>query len=137
MDKKAEKLFLKALKAKDDNPIDRHFVYNHLIDLYYKLRDERQDALDKCIHYCKEDMERLPEFLDTWRKVYGDVPECPSLERLAIIYEKDEKYQEAINICNLAIKLGLEEKWEWYNKEYGKNKGYKARISRIEKKQNK
>ena len=59
----AEKLLLKALEAEDDNPIDRHFVYNDLIELYYKLRNEREDALEKCINFCKEDIERLTEFL--------------------------------------------------------------------------
>ena len=69
---KAEKMLLKALKAKDDNAIDRHFTYNILIKLYYKLRDQRKDAMEKCINYCKEDIKRLPEFLETERKVYRD-----------------------------------------------------------------
>jgi len=124
---KAEKLFLKALKAKDDNPIDRHFVYNHLIELYYKLRDERKDALEKCIYYCKEDIKQLPEFLDTWKNEYGDIVRCPSVQQLAIIYEKNEKFQEAIDLCNYAINLGLDD---------GTKGGFQGRIKRLENKMN-
>jgi tetratricopeptide (TPR) repeat protein len=139
---KAEKLLLKALEADDDNAIDRHFVYNDLIELYYKIRDEREDALEKCIYYCRTDIERLPEFLGSYKKRYGgpdvpegfDVPDCPSLERLAIIHEKNGEYQEAIDLCKYAIELGLEARWDSYNARYGTNKGYKARIQKVDKK---
>ena len=32
-----EIILLEALETKDDNVIDRHFIYNSLIDLYYKI----------------------------------------------------------------------------------------------------
>lgn len=124
---KAEKFFLKALKAKDDNPIDRHFVYNHLIELYYKLREERKDALEKCIYYCKEDINKLPEFLETWKNEYGDIVRCPSVQQLAIIYEKNEEFQKAIDLCNYAINLGLDD---------GTKSGFQGRIKRLENKMN-
>ena len=140
----AEKLLLKALEADDDNSIDRHFVYNGLIELYYKLRNEREDAIEKCVYFCKADIERLPEFLRNYKNRYEKppdfpyefwgLPECPSIERLAIIHEKNGEYQEAINLCKYAIELGLEAKWDSYNFRYGTNKGYKARIQKLEKK---
>jgi len=139
---KAEKLLLKALEADDDNPIDRHFVYNNLIKLYYKQRNERTDALERCIHFCKEDIERLPKFLHNYKMKYpasSDLPEemsypqCPSIERLAIIYEKNKEYQKAIDLCKYAIELGLEVTWDSYNARYGTNKGFKARIQKLEK----
>jgi hypothetical protein len=48
--REAEEILLNALQEKDWHPIYRHFIYNALIDLYYRLRDERKDALDKCIY---------------------------------------------------------------------------------------
>jgi tetratricopeptide (TPR) repeat protein len=138
----AEKFLLKALEADDDNPIDRHFVYNHLIELYYKIRNEREDALEKCVYFCKVDIESLPEFLHDWRILYPPIPDlpeetslpqCRSIERLAISYEKNGKYQEAIDLCKYAIELGLESKWDSYNARYAKNKGYKARMQKLEK----
>jgi len=149
---KAEKLLLKALNAKDDNVIDRHFAYNTLIKLYYKLRNERKDALEKCIKYCEEDIKRLPEFLETeektnrsqwdyskerWGHLLGGEregeyeyhpPQCPSVIQLAIIYEKNGELQKAIDICNFALKLGLKD---------GTKKGFQGRKAKLEKKLNK
>lgn len=142
----AEKLLLKALEADDDNPIDRHFIYNNLIKLYYKQRNERTDAIEKCIYFCKEDIERLPEFFHHWNIQYppapdlpkeASLPQCPSIDRLVIIYEKDKEYQKAIDLCKYAIELGLEVTWDLYNARCGTNKGYKARIQRLEKAQKK
>jgi tetratricopeptide (TPR) repeat protein len=139
----AEKILLNALEAEDDNPIDRHFVNNHLIELYYKMRNDREDALGKCIFICKKDIECLPEFLKTWKIKFPPTPElpeemnlaqCPSIERLAIIHEKKMEYQKAIDLCNYAIELGLDFTWDSYNERYGTNKGFKARIQKIENK---
>jgi len=124
----AEKLLLKALKAKDDNPIDRHFAYNGLIKLYYRLRDEKKDALEKCIYYCKEDIKRLPIFLEAYKKEYGDMPQCPSIIQLAILYGKNEQFQEAIDLCNIAIQLGLDD---------GTKGGFQGRMKKLENKLNK
>jgi len=127
----AETALLIALHAPDDNPIDRHFAYNVLIDLYYKRRDEQEDAVEKCIHYCKEDIARLTEFLKyDKRDNYGGKyypPQCPSIQRLAIIYEKNGQYQEAIDLCNLGIRLGLKEDTKG---------GYQGRIEKLKKKLN-
>ena len=149
---KAEKLLLKALKAKDDIVIDRHFTYNTLIQLYYKLRNKRKDALEKCIVYCKEDIKRLPEFLETEEKTnrsqwdyskerWGHLhngeregeykytpPQCPSVIQLAIIYEKNGEFQKAIDICNFALKLELRD---------GTKGGFQGRKAKLEKKLNK
>jgi len=140
--REAEKILLKALEAEDVNPIDCHFVYNHLIELYYKQRNERKDALEKCIHFCNEDIKHLPEFLLSYKNQYTPIPDlpeemsypqCPSIERLAIIYEKNKEYQKAIDLCKYAIELGLEVKWDSYNARYGTKKGFKARIQKLEK----
>ena len=128
--KKAEKILLKALKAKDDNPIDRHFAYNLLIKLYLQLQAERADALEKCIHYCQEDIKRLPEFLETWKKEYGDTSQlrCPSIMQLANIHQENKEFQEAINLYNFALELGLDD---------GTKEGFHGKVERLEKKLNK
>jgi len=123
--KKAEKCLLKALKTKDDTLQYRHLTYNALIRLYYKLRDKRKDALEKCIHYCKEDINILPDFLKQEKKEYGAVPTCTSVIQLAIIYEKKHEYQKAIDISNIAIKLGLEDDTK---------SGFLGRVERLKKK---
>ena len=126
--KKAEKFLLKALKTKDDTLQYQHLTYNALIRLYYKLRDKRKDALEKCIYYCKEDIKILPDFLKQEKKEYGAVPTCTSVIQLAIIYEKKCEYQKAIDICNFAIKYELEDKTKG---------GFLKRIEKLKKKINK
>jgi tetratricopeptide (TPR) repeat protein len=124
----AEKLFLKALNEKEQNPIDKHFVYNHLIHLYYKLRDKRKDALNKCIYYCKEDIKSLPEFLELYKKENPNnilLPQCPSVIQLAIIYEKLGELKNAIDICKSALALGLKD---------GTKEGFEAPLKKLEKK---
>ncbi|EGL82061.1 Tetratricopeptide TPR_1 repeat-containing protein [Caldalkalibacillus thermarum TA2.A1] len=151
--KKAERLLLESekensLKTNSRQIIDLHFTYNHLIELYYKQRDKREDALDKCIHYCKLSIELYPEFekaqieedlqliknayhfnpeeMDKCLKEYKYTkPRVPAFERLAIIYEKQGKYKEAIDICDKALEYGLHDKTKG---------GFEARKNRLLKK---
>lgn len=125
--KKAEKLLLQALKAKDDYPFYRHLTYNALIRLYYGLRDEKKDAIENCIFYCKEDIKHLQkkDVLDTFKEEWGGLPMCPSFIRLAIIYEKNGEYEKAIETCNTALKLGVEDDTK---------SGFLGRIERLKKK---
>lgn len=122
----AEMVLLKALLAQDDNPLNRHFVYNRLIDLYYKQREKRSDAIDLCIKYCIEDIKRIEAFKLAYIKEYEDIqnqlisrgqkkiedkfevdlPGIPSFDRLRIIYEKQGKHREAIQVCSKAIEVG-------------------------------
>lgn len=142
----AEKILQKALDSKDVTLSDRHFIYNELITLYYKQRDAKPDAIDKCIRYCKEDISFLEEFLIADRKEHEDrqnslkeindelinkingnyyPPRIPSLARLIIIYENQGKISEAIEICEIGIKYGLKD---------GTKGGFVERRIRLEKK---
>lgn len=120
----AEKVLLKALESDNDNPLDRHFVYNSLIDLYYKQRDDWEGAIEKCIYYCTEDIERIDEFLNEWD---GGPPRIPAFKRLAIIYENQAEYDAAIDICDEAIERGLDD---------GTKGGFAGRRERIYNKMN-
>lgn len=128
----AEKILLKALQVEDDNPTDRHFVYNHLIKLYYRQRDIKNNSIEKCIHYCTEDIRTIVGFLVQWHDKYPELaesnhPRIPSFKRLAIIYEKQGKIKDGIEICEKALKLGLED---------GTKGGFKGRKKRLQKKKN-
>ncbi len=124
----AEMVLLKALDTADNNPKDRHFVYNSLIDLYYKQRDDRDDAIEMCVRYCKEDIESIDLFLDAWMGEYNDEPpRIPSFKRLAIIHEKQGTHEKALEICERAIDRGLDD---------GTKGGFKGRKQRIQNKRN-
>jgi tetratricopeptide (TPR) repeat protein len=135
----AEKAISKALEIQYIDPVTRHFNYNILIDLYYKLRNKKDDALDKCIQYCKEDLKYLDDFLNSYKKeeeslnsdspsdIYQGVsfPRIPSIERLSIIYEKQGNIEDAIKICDIALKYELKDSTKG---------GFQRRMERLEKK---
>lgn len=136
-DKRTKELYGKLDNLTKNALIDRHFYYNNVIDYYYGLRDKEIDAIDKCIHYCKEDIKITPQVLNLMKsdkmfkhyneegKLVFTPPRFPSFQRLAIIYDSQGKYQEAINVCKKAIKHNLKD---------GTKTGFEGRIKRLEKK---
>lgn len=133
----AEIVLLKALESVDGNPIDLHFVYDSLINLYYKQREDRPDALSRCVDFCLRDINSIEQFIDLWNqesKSLGnpddkiETPRIPSFERLAIIYDKQGGFSEAIKICKKAIELNLHDSTKG---------GFPARIALLEKKMDK
>ena len=93
--------------------------------MLYKQREKRADAIDLCIKYCIEDIQRIDAFNVAWKKKFEDIhssltadgykqntdksdvdlPRIPSFDRLRIIYEKQGKFREAIQVCSKAIEV--------------------------------
>jgi len=119
----AETVLLKALERDDGSATSTHFAYNELIDVYYKQRDDRDDAIKKCIEYCKKDIEIAEEFVAE----FGEVPRIPSFKRLAIIYERQDRYEEALVVCDQALDIGTTD---------GTKGGFEGRKKRLRKKMN-
>ena len=117
----AEFVLLEALERDDGSATSTHFTYNELIDIYYKQRDDREDAIEKCTEYCKKDIEIAEEFVAE----FGEVPRIPSFKRLAIIYEKQDRYEEALAVCNQALAIGTVD---------GTKGGFEGRKERFRKK---
>ncbi|WP_121605555.1 tetratricopeptide repeat protein [Virgibacillus sp. Bac332] len=128
--RKKENILLIAESDNQNDFIELHFIYNHLIDLYYKQRNDWDDALPKCIECCWKDIEIFPLFKDSYLKSElhnqdGTIPRIPSFQRLAIIYEKKGDTKKAISICEKAIDYGLTEKTKG---------GFNGRLDRLKKK---
>jgi len=119
----AETVLLEALDRDDGSATSTHFTYNELIDVYYKQRDDRDDAIEKCIEYCKKDIEIAEEFVAE----FGEVPRIPSFKRLAIIYERQSRYEEALAVCDQALDIGTTD---------GTKGGFEGRKERLRKKSN-
>ncbi|MEK5272594.1 hypothetical protein NSR00_17935 [Aeribacillus sp. FSL K6-8394] len=149
-----ESILLKCESMAQNDPIELHFTYSGLIELYYGQREEWENSLEKCIQYCKKDISLFPSFKKEWindeifrlkcllsmyekgseeyKKREKELnnyewrpPRIPSFQRLAIIYEKLGKYEDAINVCNIAISYGLHD---------GTKGGFEGRIERLKKK---
>ena len=120
----AEKVLKKGetFIGEDSDILDEHFFYLGAIDFYYSLRDEKEDALDKAIEYCKKQIDISQEakaaFLkDEWRAL----PNHRGYKQLAIIYGKQKQYEKALEITKQAHAQG------W-------NEDSERRIARLEKK---
>lgn len=113
----AEKL-LETGAAKEKESVKKHLLLTELLDLYYKQRAEKEDAIEKCMHTCKKDMELAV-------KVSQMKKDIPSFKRLAIILENEEKYTEAIHVSEAALTLGLTD---------GTKGGYEGRIAKLKNK---
>ena len=88
--------------------LDKHYFYLSAIDLYYSNRNEQIDALDATIKYCKKQIEISKMVKNALLKEYPNspLPNHTGYKQLAIIYEKQEKYEEAIIILNKALEEG-------------------------------
>lgn len=117
----AEKILAHAATLSKNSTI-KHQILNELIDLYYKQREDRLDAIEKCKIYCQQDIELYPSLKEESEMSYESIE---SFKRLAIIFEREEKYKEAIKVSELAILYGLKD---------GTKGGYEGRIDKLMKK---
>lgn len=75
----------------------------------YNLKITTGEKADAFEAKCKDNINDLYKMLNIGRKCGYDStmpPRVPAYVRLAMIYEKQERYQDAINICAEAIKAG-------------------------------
>lgn len=122
-----------AYEASNGHPLDRHYWYNAAIDYYYNLsKTEGYKALEKCKELCRESIEFTPKALEAFKEEYhGESlldfipPNVPAFKRLAVIYENEGNYSDAIAVCEEAISLGLRD---------GTPGGFEARKQKLEKK---
>lgn len=105
--------------------VSAHFYFQDVAEYYYKLRDERENAIELAIEYCLKDIKIYPNYIKPLSKGCAALPFIKTFYRLMIIYEKQGRYEEAIKYCEMAINYGLEDNTKG---------GYKARLERLKKK---
>lgn len=129
-----------AISSRYQKDIDRHYQLLEYIQNYYKNGDYNQ-----CIKYCLEDIQNYLKFKEAYtaneidlrtNTITGEVdggftekdvimPRIVSFETLVKIYDKQGLYDQAIEVCKLAIE---------YNIDDGTKGGFQGRIERLEKK---
>lgn len=108
------------------NPVDKHFYLMGAADCYYKQRGSREDALALAEKYHMMDVRLFPQYKGPLVKEMGGMlPRIPSFQQLAIMYEKAGRYQDAIDICKLAMNYGLTDTTK---------SGYAGRLEKLQKK---
>ena len=107
-------------------PVDKHFYLMGAADCYYKQRTSREDSLALAEKYHMMDVKLFPQYKGPLVKDMGGIlPRIPSFQQLAIMYEKAGRYQDAIDICKLAMKYGLTDTTK---------SGFAGRLEKLQKK---
>lgn len=111
----AYKLIEKAeeLSKTEGSILDVHFLYGHKLSIYYKDRDS-PGGLEKAIESCKQQIAISKKAAKEFLKEYdgSPLPSHKGYQQLAIIFEKQGKYTEAINLCKQAAEQGWAGDWE-------------------------
>ena len=106
------------------NPLLRDALLSHLVAHYYRKRsgpDERKTFYA----LASQHVEEAPNILDALAESEKGRPDrVDTFKMLAIAMNEDERYDEAIEICQQALSLGLEN---------GTKTGFEGRISRLQK----
>ncbi len=123
----ARKIFKKTLSLVDNNTkvLDLHFMYQHIIQIYYKDR-KTAEYYNKAIWACNEQIKLAKHSPKAFYDEWGDtsLPRHVGYDQLVIVLEKEKKYNEAIALCTQA-------------KDEGWNGDWDKRISRCKKKRDK
>ena len=110
-----KRVLLEAIKHAT-NSADKHFPRTKLAELAYKEGD-----FVECERYCLDVINELD------KKVFKDA-RVVAFSRLAIMYEKQGRIQDAINISERALSIGQHD---------GTKGGYEGRIEKLKRKANK
>ena len=120
----AHKILEKAAElSRSGTPVlDPHFLYQQMVQIYYKDRD-KPEYMAKAVHACRQQIALAPEAARAFRAEYGDspLPAHRGYEQLAIILEKEGRFQDAIALSRQAESEGWSGDW-------------RRRIERCEKK---
>ncbi|WP_374965512.1 tetratricopeptide repeat protein [Lysinibacillus sp. RS5] len=110
-----KRVLIEAIK-RATNSVDKHFSRTKLAETAYKDGD-----FDECERYCLDVINELD--LNAFKDA-----RVVAFSRLAIMYEKQGRIQDAINISEKALRLGQRD---------GTKGGYEGRIEKLKRKASK
>jgi hypothetical protein len=118
--KRDRRLAIRILKMaeellNDEIPImDTHFLYGQLIIVHYSNRLIDPKSFNKSIKSCEQQIEIASQVAKAFKKEYNhdSLPAHIGYKQLVIVKEKEQKYQEAIDLCAKALKEGWNGDWE-------------------------
>lgn len=110
----AAKILEKAEETGQSNILDLHFAYQGMIQLYYRMRDAEPTALAKAIESCKKQIALASKTTKEFQREYpgSSLPAHVGYTQLAIILEKQKKYDEVLRLCRDAQAQGWNGDWE-------------------------
>lgn len=112
----ADRILTKAEETAEDI-IDFHYTYQQMIQIHYRMRDIYPEALNKAILACEKQIKIASDVAKNMKKEYPNTP-LPThvgYTQLAIIFDKQKKYTEALQL----VKQAKKQKWagDWDKRE--------------------
>ena len=94
--------------------LDRHFVYQHMITVYYRDRNRDPSSLALATEACESQIALGVRAAQAFLSEYPDqsLPTHVGFKQLAIIREKQKVYAEAIRLSEEAIRQGWSGDWD-------------------------
>ena len=91
-----------------------HFYYQNCIQIHYKNRDKEINALSEAIEACKKQISISEESKKAFQREFRKkpLPIHVGYKQLAIILDKQKKYDELIQLCEQAKEQGWNENWD-------------------------
>ena len=93
--------------------IDRHFIYDCMIQVYYRDRNRNENALALALKACEKQIALAPQVIREqpieWE---GELPAHLGFQQLAIVRERDRDYEDAIRLSEEALRQGWAGDWE-------------------------
>jgi hypothetical protein len=109
----AHKILDKAAELSKDAPVlDVHFLCQQMIETYYKDRD-KPEYMARAVEACRQQIALAPDAADAFKSEYSDspLPAHRGYEQLAIILEKEGRFQDAIALSRQAESQGWAGDW--------------------------
>jgi len=104
--------------------VDRHFLLMNIVDQAYRNRDDKE-MRTICHQVAQMHIKEFPKIRPALKKDIGILPRVPTFQQYATVLTEEERYSEAIAVCESAIKFGLSD---------GTKSDFQGRIERIIKK---
>jgi len=92
--------------------MDRHFLYQTKMEIYYRNRDVDDSALTSAIEACKQQIALSTKAKQAFLKQWGQLPSHVGYKQLCIIMEKQKNYDEVIRLASEAKMQGWTGDWD-------------------------
>jgi hypothetical protein len=92
--------------------LDKHFLYQAKLDIYYRNRETDDFALSIAMEACNQQIEISLDAKKAFLKEYSGIPSHKGFEQLCIILEKQKKVDEVIRLAKLAKEQGWSGDWD-------------------------
>jgi tetratricopeptide (TPR) repeat protein len=109
---KAEEDGLSKLHLQPKYILDLHFVYQSMIELNYRDREQFGDALEIAVGACRKQIALAPRAAEVFKREWKLIPRPVGFWQLAVILEKQGNYNEAIALATQALEQGWAGDWE-------------------------